>query len=791
MIKEFKSIFIAPAGLIFLLVFVCATGCFLWLIPGAYNIPESGYASLDAFFALVPLLLILLIPALCMRVFSEEKKAKTLDLLLTRPVSVGTIIRNKIFAVFLVVLLAFLITLCHLQAVFHYALPVGNLDMGAIAGSYAGILCLSMVMISVSVFASSVTSNQVLAFIFGFLGCAGCYYGFDLVSGLFSTGKIQLFIQNLGLLAHVKSMQRGVIDSRDLIVLFSVFVLFYLLTYLVLSVRKPWHMVLSVLVAVFVLNTASAFFNFRWDLTSEKRYTVGPQTRQILHELHQPIEVILYLDGDLNAGFTRLKQSSLNILDEFSAYSSGTIHSQIIDPYQSAEPDFIEKLQSEGIRGIAVNERNKDGKIIQKMVFPWMKIASGGRSVILPLLVHQPYRSGEENLNASIENLEYRLISGIYSIVQQEERKIAFLEGHGELTEKEVKDVTDKLSHYYSIDRGELSGRKGELDIYKAVVIAGPQQTYSEGEKFILDQYLMQGGKILMFLNGVRLDYDQLAVAGATPSMANDVNLDDMLFTYGVRINPVLLEDAQCIALPVNTGKDGAADAVKPIPWYYAPLLNPVPGHPVTKDILPVKSEFVSSLDFTTGRDSIEKTPLLVTSDYTHIVHVPEMITFELADQLREMSFFEEKKQQAAVLLEGIFTSLFYRRAIPEGVIAEGKPDIRSKMTKIIVVASEEIIRNDVTETNGTIQYFPVGYDRYSQTTFGNGDFIINAVNYLTDDAGLMQLRSKQWKLRLLDMQRIQKSADLLPWLYIVTPSLILIAIYLIALIIRKKQYFY
>ncbi len=783
MIKEFKSLLNTPVGIIFPMIFICLTGSLLWFIPGDYNILQNKYASLDGLFSLLPFLLIILVPVLSMRSFSEEKKSGTLELLLTRPISLWRIIGNKTGAIFLMIALSLVLTLSSFISIYYLAIPIGNVDTGAILASYFGMLILALVFISMSVFASSLTSNQALAFIFSLVLCSFGYYGFDLLSNLFSSGEIQVFIQSLGLLQHVSSIQRGIINSRDLIVLLSISAIFYLLTYIILSVKKRRKTILTTLLILLTINFLSIFFHYRWDLTEEKCYTISPQTKQILHNLDQPLEIQLYLSGNLNAGFTRLKQAVENMLTDFSSIVPGKIHWKTIDPHAPENAGIIKSLSSEGIQGIAVNEHNKEGGITQQIVFPWLKIKMGNKTLPVSLLIHMKDKSGEENLNMSIENIEYELIRNIYLLTQKDTGKIAFLEGHGEFSEEEVQYITNQLSNYYQIDRGRLTGNISELNDYKTVVIAGARFPFSERDKFILDQYLMQGGKLLFFLNGVKADYDLLASSGQTPTMANDVNLQDILFVYGIRINPVLIQDVQCINLPVSVNRKNTGNTIKTIPWHYAPLLTPNPNHPITKDLMLVKSEFTSTLDFIGNHTHIEKTPLLYSSDHTHVTKIPEMVTFQSSDNPLSLSYFNEKHLMAAALLEGNFISAFQHRPIPENVSHFKELIPQSPKTKIIVVASEEIISNE--------KDLSPGYDKYSQITFDNTEFIIHAVNYLADDWGLMKLRNKQWKIRLLDKQKIQLYSGWLPWINILVPSLILLVIFFISIRIRKKKYFH
>ncbi|MDR2627239.1 MAG: gliding motility-associated ABC transporter substrate-binding protein GldG [Dysgonamonadaceae bacterium] len=786
--KEYKTLLNTPAGLVFLLAFLLITGSLLWLIPGAYNISENGYASPDAFFSLAPVVLMVLIPAFSSGLFSEEKKRQTLEVLLTRPIRVSSIIAAKTTATFLIVSTAFVLSLSHLLTISYYAVPQGNMDWGAVGSSYTGMLLLAWTFVSIAVCASALTANQAIAFILALIGCTGYYYGFELLSTLFSSGKIQLFIKQMGLYSHVVSMQRGVVDSRDLVALLSVSAVFFFLTCHILSVKKNRKILLGGILSLLLLNILSAAFYFRWDLTSEKRYTISNQSKSVLKHSGKSLTFEIYLAGDLNAGFTRLKQATIDMLSEFSLLSPGKIHVHVTDPYQAKESDFISRLNEEGIRGIAVNERDRAGKITQKTVFPWLKITDGEETIPVSLLIHTPYQSGEKNLNASIENLEYQLIRNISYLTEKKLRKIAFLEGHAELPEPEVGDITEALSHYYQVDRGQLTNDMHQLSAYECVIIAGAQMPFSEQEKFILDQYLMKGGRLLFLINGVKLLPNKLAREGQTPTIVNDINLDDMLFTYGIRINPVLVEDRQCLTIPVKTNITEGDGEFKPIPWYLAPILYPALDHPVTRHIMLVKSEFASSLTFVGKQTKIRSIPLLSTSGNSHIIQAPEMIDLRSTEENKESGYFREQSIMIAALLEGTFTSVFDHRSVPEGInaleiIRESVP------AKIIVTGSEAIIRNETERTASGNKYLPAGYDKYMDVQFGNRDFLINAVNYLTDRQRWMNLKNKHLKIRLLDRERLMQSGYLLTVVNITVPIILVLGLFFIHRWVGREKY--
>jgi len=513
------------------------------------------------------------------------------------------------------------------------------------------------------------------------------------------------------------------------------------------------HQNLLFFICLIVLALISFFFFFRIDLTSDKRYSIADQTKMLMAKTDSPLKVVVYLDGDLNPGFLRLKKSTAELLDELSVYSNHNIDIQFENPSLADSPEQREKkyteLQNRGLAPTAVYERDKEGKSIQKVIFPWIEMTYKGKKVQVCLLKNILGNSGDENLNISVENLEFEITDGIRRLVNTEVSKIAFLEGHGELSEAETYDISKTLSKYFQIDRGTIATNATILDNYKAVIIAKPTKPFSESDKFIIDQYIMHGGRVLWLLDGVRISKENLSTIGLSPAIELDLNLNDQLFRYGVRINPVLLQDVQCASVPVNIARVGATPQFEPTPWYFAPLLLTSPEHPITRNITEVRSEFCSGIDLVGDNKQVKSQLLLATSDNTHIVGTPTTIDLSQKIKPNDKAYFNAGYVPVAVAMEGNFESDFANRMIPAGLTNTSPIRRQSLNTRQIVVADGGIIRNETTEKDSTT--LPLGFDRYMNQQFGNKDFIQNAVLYLADNDGWMQLRSRTLKLRLLN----------------------------------------
>ncbi|MGM9838341.1 MAG: gliding motility-associated ABC transporter substrate-binding protein GldG [Paludibacteraceae bacterium] len=511
----------------------------------------------------------------------------------------------------------------------------------------------------------------------------------------------------------------------------------------------------------------------RLDMTEDKRYSLSEPTKRLLRQTDSPVEVTLYLDGDLNAGFRRLKKATEEIVDELGIYADVRFH-----VFDASEENIPQQLSP-----IVIHERQKDGKTAQTTVYPYASVRYGGRNRVIPLLKNNRGLSGEENLNISIENLEYAFAEALHSLLQTDTAKIAFIEGHGELPEQNVYDLTSSLSRYFDIDRGVLGAAPHVLDPYKVVIIADPQGKFSDSDKYILDQYVMRGGRILWVLNGVQFSEQVLSEEGFTPVLPLELNLTDMFFRYGVRINPALVQDVQCLPIPVNVSTDPQQPNLQPMPWYYAPLLLTSQASPITRNIGQVSCTFASPIDIVGGEDGIHKEILLATSTASRLIGTPAEV--DLADLNPDMQTFTYQYIPIAYSLEGEFPSAFAHRMVPEGIDSHEPILTKSSMTKQIVVGSGSIIRNDIQQGEA----LPLGYDRYSGMQFSNRDFLTNAILYLSDDEGLISLREKNVVLRLLNDKRAYQNRTSIQLISTISPILLLGIAGMFFIVIRKRKY--
>ncbi len=553
--------------------------------------------------------------------------------------------------------------------------------------------------------------------------------------------------------------------------------------------RRNFLQLLAALIMVIALNLIGQVYFVRWDLTSEKRYTLTQGTRQMLRNLDEPVYFRVYLEGNLPPGFRRLSNQTREMLQEFRAYSD-YIQFDFINPAESGSSRQNQQIQQmlieKGLEPTQV-QIQADDATTRQVIFPGALVSYQGREVTASLLEDHLGLSSEAILNNSAQALEYNLIDAIRQLTVQQVPKIAFLQGHGELAPPFVADITRTLSGYYDVDRLDFPQQMQELIEYKSLIVAKPQEEFSERDKFMIDQFVMQGGSVLWLVDPVMASMDSLRPPTfETLGMARSLNLDDMFFRYGVRLNPNLLMDLQAAPIPVTTGMIGSQPQISLLAWHFFPLLNPRGEHPMVRNLNMIRSEFVSSID-TVEVPGIKKTLLLATSPYTRVASTPVSIGLGMLQEPVNEQLFRGPAQPVAVLLEGPFESIFQNRPNPGVTMPRQVPRRDSGVpARMIVVADGDIIKNQISPEG---QPLALGFDRYTNQTFGNKDFILNAVNYLTDDTGLMEARAREVKLRMLDSTLVGRNRLGIQLLNTLVPVLLVILFGMVRIFWRRRRY--
>ena len=558
------------------------------------------------------------------------------------------------------------------------------------------------------------------------------------------------------------------------------------------------------LIVIVAVNVIGSFVYTRFDLTSEKRYTLSDTSKEILRNLDDYVYFRIYLEGEFPAGFKKLRKETKEMLDEFRAYSK-YIDYDFINPSESNDAaersETYKLLYQSGLNPTELSIQTKEGAQ-QIVIWPCALVSYQEKELPLDLLDTQLGKSSQEALNNSARNLEYKFISAIKDLSQRKKPNIAFIEGHGELNENEVYDITRSLQKKYSVKRitideqiTALNGRTETADSsikigsnYEAIIIAKPTKPFSEKDKFIIDQYIMRGGKVLWLIDPVFATMDSLQAAESTMGNSLNINLDDMFFKYGLKLNKDLLLDYNSAAIALRTGQMGGQAQIEYFRWYYFPLLNAASDNNIVKNINPVKADFVSSIEPVISDSDVQKIPLLKTSDYTKVSAAPVFISLSMLRQAPDQRMFSQKGHNVAYLLKGTF-ELLYANRMTAGIMESEEIGFKtsSEPTSMIVIADGDIIRNQFHIPKG--YPLPLGFDQYTQITYGNKDFIENAVSYLVDGEGLIGIRSRELKIRLLDVNKVNANPIMWQMINVILPSALMILLGFILAVIRKRKY--
>jgi gliding-associated putative ABC transporter substrate-binding component GldG len=496
--------------------------------------------------------------------------------------------------------------------------------------------------------------------------------------------------------------------------------------------------------------------------------------------------VEVFLEGELNPAFKRLRNSIEETLTEFQIYSEHKIQFTFTNPStgmsQKSRNEFMTGLASKGIQALPVIE-SKDGERSEKIIFPGALISSGGFETGVMLFKGNRTLGSQEVLNQSIEGIEFELANAIYKISNTNRKRIGMVKGHGEVDSLDIASFNNALLDQYDVFNVNISS-KSAIENYDALVIAKPRFGFSESEKYKLDQYLMKGGKLLLLL-------DRLDAVMDSASRENyfafpyDLRLDDQLFKYGVRINPDLVQDRNASKYPIVTSVVNNRPQMMQMDWLFFPVINQYADHPITRNLDATLTKFISSID-TVKAKGIRKTPLLFSSDYSRKVVAPVRVSVNDLRKNVNPETFSEGKIPVAYLLEGEFTSLYKNRFIPEGFDSKTFKD-KSKSTKIIVMADGDVIRNDVNPRNGQPQQ--LGFDPLTQYTFANEDLLRNMMTYLIDENGLIKARNKEVKIRPLDREKIRNNRAYWQSINLILPLIVVVLFGLAITYLRKMKY--
>lgn len=804
--KEIHQFFSSITGYVAIILFLLANGLLLFVFPDT-NLLDFGYANLDPLFELAPIIYLLLIPAITMRSFADEFRSGTIELLSTKPLSWWQIVLGKYWASTLIVLISLLPTAVYYLAIHQLSAPPVHLDNGDIAGSYLGLLLLGAVFTAVGIWASSLTTNAVVAFLVAVFTCFLFYNGFDALSKIAAfSGGADYYLQMAGIKFHYTSISRGVVDSRDLVYFASVIALMLYLSRTSLQ-RRVWQGVsnrkkyfqraLAVLAILIGINVLAAYVHGRADLTAEKRYTLASSTKQLLRNLDSTVTIEVFLKGDYPAAFRQLAQSTQELLEEFREYGGKNIRFSMLNPGQgltdSARMAFQQQLVEKGIMpfNLQVQQEASEG-YTEKLIFPGALVHYKDKTIGVNLLKSQGGQDPQSAMGNSEALLEYQFVNAIYKLQQQHKPLIGYMLGNGESLGAEVYDALSTVQANYALDTISLPYNSHIPKEFDLILFAKPTSRFSDDDKLKIDQYVMQGGKVIWFLDVLNASMDSLQEKSSFIAFDRGLNLEDLLFRYGVRVNPDLIQDLQSDIVPLVVGNVGNKPQIQPVPFPYFPMLSPTGNHAIVKNMDLVMSRFTSSIDTIKGGD-ISKTILLTSSRSSRRVRTPAEIAWESIRTKPNPREFRESFIPAAVLLEGRFTSLFRNRldrAQQEAIAqASGQPFLNTAAApgKMIVAGDGDIISNAVSRKNGPMQ---MGINAFNPDyVFANKEFFLNCLEYLTNTAGIMETRNKEVTLRLLDTAKVKQERTKWQIICFVVPVGLILLFAMVFQFIRQRRF--
>nr|WP_315211216.1 gliding motility-associated ABC transporter substrate-binding protein GldG [uncultured Flavobacterium sp.] len=556
------------------------------------------------------------------------------------------------------------------------------------------------------------------------------------------------------------------------------------------SKKNNLKSVLIIIAIVVLANVIGSSFFHRFDLTKDKRYTLSQTSLNIIKQVQNPLSIKVYMQGDLPAEFKRLQQETKQLLEEFQAYNSNIVF-EFVDPLENedASMDNIKDLYRKGLTPINITVDDK-GKQSQAMVFPWAIAVYDNKEVNIPLLKNIMGASTTQKVIGSVQHLEYSIAEALNKITKAKQKKIAVIKGNGELQDILMAKFLLQVRESYHIGPFTLDsvaknpiGSLEALEKYDLAVIAKPTETFTDAEKQVLDQFIINGGETLWLIDQVTAEMDSLYdSSGATLAYPKDLNLNDMFFKYGIRINPDLVKDEQGSPIKLATGEQGSATQFQEFNWKFAPQVYPNSLHPIVKNLGGIKFDFANPID--TLKNGIKKTILLQSSQYSKKIGTPTEINLNIvAEETSPNDYLNKGKIPLSVLLEGSFRSMFENRVLP---FEQKTFQAAGKENKMIVISDGDLIKNQLDKN---FQPVELGYDQRSGNLYDNKDFLINCVNYLLDDTGLINIRSKDLDLPLLDKEKVYENYTRTQILTIGLPILILVLFGVVFTFLRKRKY--
>lgn len=553
--------------------------------------------------------------------------------------------------------------------------------------------------------------------------------------------------------------------------------------------KKDVSLLIRLFVGLVLLNACGTYLYVRHDFTQDKRYTLSHATNSIVDAIEEPVEIDVFLKGNFPQEFRRLQSETKQLLEEFQSRNSN-VRFRFIDPSEegTSQGAVLEELYNYGLKPVTISVNDK-GTQSQQLVYPWAIVSKGEKATRVQLLKNLMGANTEEKVVSSVQHLEYAFADALHKVTQEKSKKIAVLKGNGELDDVYLADFLMSVRESYHIapftlDSVAVAPQKTleQLKEYDLAIVAKPTKPFSEAQVEVLDQYIMHGGKTMWLMDQVQADFDSLRDNGSLLAYNKDQSLGEMFFKYGIRINPNLVKDEIGTPIKLAVGKQGSETQYGEFLWKFAPFVYPESNHPIVKNIEGIKMDFASSID--TLKNGVNKTVLLTSSKYSMLVGVPNEINFDVINEKTTPELFEGKGSYImGVLLEGNFTSVYKNRVLPFDL---KHPLYESKSTQMVVLSDGDIVRNQMDNKGMPLE---LGYDRWVNKLYGNKEFLLNTVNYLLDDNGLIDLRTKEVKIPMLDKMKVSQRYNSIQLLVLIIPIVIVMVFGAIFIVLRKRKF--
>ena len=552
--------------------------------------------------------------------------------------------------------------------------------------------------------------------------------------------------------------------------------------------NKKVKILLTIITLLIVVNIVASMLFYRFDLTQDNRFTLSDTSLKIIKKAQEPLYIDVFLSGNFPADFKRLQTETKQILDEFKAYNPNIVY-QFVNPLENPEESdaIMDSFIQRGLMPLKITNSEK-GKQSQEVVFPWAIATYKDKSTKVSLLKNKLGASTQEKVISSVQHLEYAFADAFYKITTPKKKKIAVIKGNGELDDILKADFLKTIKESYFIAPFPLDSvaQKPQL-IAKALktfdlaIIAKPRTTFSDQEKQVLDQFIIQGGKTLWLIETVNIEMSALNKTGSTMAFANDLGLNDLFFKYGFRINPLLVKDLYAAPISLASGQKGNETQYQQYPWFFSPYIFPNSKHPIVNNIDGVKFDFANPID--TLRNGIKKTILLQSSPYSKKIGTPVEINLKMVNEKPDQQEYASGNLPVSLLLEGKFSSVFENRVLP---FSDASFKVKDKRSKLIIVSDGDIIKNQLDDNGEPLE---LGFDKWTNQMYANKEFLLNCVNYLLDDNGLINIRSKEVNLPLLDKEKVYDKYTQTQFITIGLPLLLLIFFGVIVVYLRKRQF--